>query len=300
MPHPTSIDETLHQLVYLVGSIAILGLAPILHRLSRRFSRVTRSIDLLVGLVTLALVGLHVLPECVEIAGSPALLAAIAGAFLPALFEHRLRALATRATACLAAVALALHAVVDGLAIAGAHAGHGHGHSLELAVILHRLPFSAALWWFLRPRGRAIAVGALCLLGVATILGFGLGSAAAAVSGTSGALFQAFVGGMVLHVLLHRPVASTVDAVLPWALAGFFLLLGLGALMHQREHAIPVGLALLGMAFVFVMPRFQGRAQRRSARGSMTRMLLASSRLDSCVRHARWAQSEVGGGPVPR
>jgi hypothetical protein len=266
-----------HQLGYLFGSIAILGLAPLFGLLSRRSPRVTASIDTAVGLVTVALVGVGVLPECIEIAGSPALLAALAGLLLPAVFEHRLHAFARGFTAWLAALALAVHAMTDGFAIAGAHAGHGHGHDLELAVILHRLPFAAALWWFLRPRGRALAVGALSLVAVATALGFGLGVTAASVIGEHGALFQAFAGGMVMHVLLHRPVARTVDAVIPWALAAFFCFAAIEALTLEHLRALPVAVGLVGLAFVFVFPRLErlsllpARHRTKTPHGTMQR-----------------------------
>jgi hypothetical protein len=252
LPH-----DVQHQLGYLFGSIAILGLAPLLGLMSRRSPRITASIDVAVGLGTVALVGLGVLPECIEIAGSPALLAAIAGLLLPSLFEHRLHAFTRGFTAWLAVLALGLHAMTDGLALAGAHAGHAHGHELELAVILHRLPFAAALWWFLRPRGRSLALAALGLVAVSTLVGFGLGVTAVSMVGEHGALFQAFAGGMVMHVLLHRPVRRAVDAVIPWALAAFFGFAAVEALVDGQLSALPIAMCLLGLGFVFVFPRLE-------------------------------------------
>jgi hypothetical protein len=288
--HPLVLaDDLQHQLGYLFASIAILGFAPLLGVLGRRSPRITASIDVAVSLATVALVGLAVLPECVEIAGSPALLAALAGLLLPALFERRLHAFARGFTAWLAALALAVHSMTDGFAIAGAHAGHGHGHGLELAVILHQLPFSAALWWFLRPRGRAIAIGALSLVAVATIVGFGLGLTAVSVVGEHGALFQAFAGGMVMHVLLHRPVARAVDAVIPWALAAFFCFAAIEALILEPLRALPVAIGLVALGFVFVYPRLE-----RLALLPQTRLSRGSGVIDERVRRAhrcRGAQS---------
>jgi hypothetical protein len=75
---------------------------------------------------------------------------------------------------------------------------------LWLAVVLHRLPEGAALWWLMRPLGERGARVALALVAAATTLGFLLGGAAAPDLGTAGAaLFQAFVAGVMLHVLGH-------------------------------------------------------------------------------------------------
>ena len=120
----------------------------------------------------------------------------------------------------IAAIGLAIHAAVDGLALipdASMHdlRNHDHdgvGHQLDvllsnhlaLGVIVHRIAVGAAIWWTLRPLlGKAIATGALLIIAVATAAAYWLGPPIIALMHTSGvALFQAFVAGTLLHVIV--------------------------------------------------------------------------------------------------
>lgn len=253
------VHET-HQLGYLIASIAVLGAAPLLHRLRAWSRRTTTIVDATVAALTALLIGFEVLPECFEAIGSLALLAAGVGVMIPLLAERRVRSVAHRAAPLLAAGALALHAATDGLAIASAHgATHGHSHGLEWAVIMHRLPLGLALWWLLRPKGRALAIAALVLVGLSTVLGFGVGAAALPALSHSGLiLFQAFASGLLLHVLLHRPMGRALDRALPWGLGIFFVAVAVHHVVFEGLGAWGVGMGLCSMAAVFVWRRSRG------------------------------------------
>lgn len=98
----------------------------------------------------------------------------------------------------LGAVVLALHAVTDGAALIT-------GGALPAAVLLHQVPVGFSLWWLLRRLGRGVVATVFLGMAVATGLGYWSGEAMQhALGGREVELFQAFVGGSLLHVIHHR------------------------------------------------------------------------------------------------
>ncbi len=199
MPHH---DPTLPPLLTLVASIAVLAAAPLLHRAARWSPIAMRALGLGVAAATVLLVVVEILPECAHEIGVSAYAAAVVGLLGSIAFERRLAIAAHRIAPWLVAVALGVHALTDGLAIAGG--AHEHGHALGAAVVMHRLPVGLALWFLLRPRGRAVAVAALAIEGGGTIVGYALGGAIAPlVDAAIVWAFQAFAAGVLLHVVMH-------------------------------------------------------------------------------------------------
>jgi hypothetical protein len=200
-----------HEVALLIASLLALAVGPLLYHTMQRSKLALLGLHAAIVIAIFALIVLHILPECVESAGWLALIAAGAGLLGPVLAEGRLREASARAPGialCLALAALLLHEFTDGMALAG---GHEHAHDahvtqgLALAVVLHRVLEGAALWWLLRPRGPLLSALALALVAGATIAGFALGGQVLpGMDAVSVALFQAFVGGVMLHVLLHR------------------------------------------------------------------------------------------------
>lgn len=197
------------ELSLLALSLVALALAPLLHALGSSHRAFRRALHLTVVAAVAGLVLLHVLPECVERCGPWALASAGVGLLLPLLFEHGpMKAkVSGRWLVGLAVVGIGLHAFADGAAIVIAdghgHPGHGHEHAMGMAVVLHRLPVAMGLWALLHRRPRR-AGGALAFIGLATLAGFGVGHHAAPLLGGSLlALVQAFIGGLLLHVLAH-------------------------------------------------------------------------------------------------
>jgi uncharacterized protein len=197
----------------LVASILALGAGPVIHRATARWRPGTVALRLVVVAAIVALIAFHILPECVEIAGLAALLAATAGVVGPMVVErHATQHAAPQFATGLALAALALHAFTDGMALAGsdhhAHASHGLG----LAIVLHRVLEGAAVWWLLGDRP-PIAVVALVGVGATTALGFAVGGPLLLGLDEVGlALCQAFFGGVLLHVLLHVERSSLAGA----------------------------------------------------------------------------------------
>jgi hypothetical protein len=185
-----------HGLELLLASLVALAVGPVLYGLAGRRRGTTVAFQAIVVTAIVGLIAVHLLPECVKAAGWPALVAAGAGLLVPVLLERRLRSAhepGRGAVLGLALVALALHEMTDGMLLVEGHA-HAHGHgagghqALGLAVVLHRA-------------------------GLASVLGFALGERlVAALHGPGLALFQAFGGGILLHVLLHAHGAPAVTA----------------------------------------------------------------------------------------
>jgi len=191
----------------LLASLAALLLGPPMLKVASGSPWALRLLDGFVYVAIGGLVLLHVLPEVVATSGWGALVAAALGLAGPSTIEKRLERSARQAheaALLLAVVALSLHGLFDGMALAGET---GLTADLGIAVVLHRLPVGLTLWWLIQPtRGTRAASGALGAIGVATIVGYVLGGAAAgALAAPAMGLVYALVAGSLLHVVLHRP-----------------------------------------------------------------------------------------------
>jgi uncharacterized membrane protein YraQ (UPF0718 family) len=233
-------------------------MGPLVYLLALRRRWVLEGLDGLVLVSVGLLVGMHILPEAISIAGWSAALAALFGLAAPIALERlsgRSHENTHRMVIWIAMTGLAIHAAVDGMVLAGAH-GHGHGEDhLAQAVILHRLPVGVALWWLVRPRAGLAAAGALLLTnGMATMVGFFLAVPLSAPLGSAGAaIFQAFVAGSLVHVLVHR--LSDVRPAAPYRLAetlgavlGLAIVLLPGFLTGHDFEASPYAQRLLSLA----------------------------------------------------
>ena len=195
----------------LVASVAALALGPLLHRLADKADRAYSLLDGFVVVTVLGLALLEIVPLGVELAGWPALVAMVAGLLVPNLAERRFGGRPThRAAVWAALLGMTFHAFTDGLALAGSHI-HVDSHALEWAVIFHRVPVGLAVWWMLTTpaessgvTGQRIALVALGTIAVVTVAGFGLGGASHMLEDvTLVGLLEAFVGGLLLHVVSH-------------------------------------------------------------------------------------------------
>jgi len=215
--------------LYLGASLVALPLAPSLDRLARGVRWARPALDGFVVVMVGVLVVFHLVPHAIEQAGGFALLAAVAGFALP----WALEALPGRAirqgsswVIGVAVVGLMLHVMMDGAAIGTyAHADEKHS-SLALAVLIHRVPVSLFVWWTVAPRRGPVVAGLVLLaVGIFTLAGYGLGSAATTLASPAQmALVEAFVGGSLLHVLTghglvqkdapRAPIAETAGALL--------------------------------------------------------------------------------------
>lgn len=230
-----------HGLAILAVSVVALLLGPLIHRAARRERVTMAALDSFVLVAVVGLVLLEILPRALALAGWPAFVALALGLAGPAVAEGPLRLAARgthRAALALATAGMALHAFTDGLALASAHADGLGSHGLEVAVIAHQLPVAVAVWWLLAPTGPLLSALAMGLLAAATVAGFALADASlAAVGGGWLGLFQATVGGLLLHVVAHRSQETHGRRARVAAALGGLMGLGLLVVLAGDGHA---------------------------------------------------------------
>ncbi|MEJ2540485.1 MAG: hypothetical protein P8188_11015 [Gemmatimonadota bacterium] len=162
------------------------------------------------GFVMVAVPGLvffHVVPEAVAHRDLALGFALAAGLAAPGTLERLTRDVAGR-TDQLALVlgisGLAVHALLEGAALTPLSGLGDLG--LGLAVALHRIPVGLAVWWLVRERAgdRAALAAVLGVVAISAVGFAGGGPLVGLVSGGAVELYQAFVGGTLVHVAFHQ------------------------------------------------------------------------------------------------
>jgi hypothetical protein len=229
-------------MLLLLASLAALLAGPLIVRAFGASRGLLSMLDAFVITSITGLIFLDVLPSALVGAGLWPVGAAALGLWLPRGLEHVLEGQRTEGRGRLllvvaALVGLAIHAMLDGAALAPASvhpaeqaAGAG-GWGLGMSVILHRIPFGLVIWWTVRPRhGVLPAAGLLALIAVATIAGYALGQIGVRELPTTALLtFQALVAGALLHIVFEHPVDD--PSALPRAPSDSHVPGGLGALV---------------------------------------------------------------------
>jgi hypothetical protein len=135
-----------------------------------------------------------------------AAVAAVCGLVGPGLGERLAHHAAERVHILFLGVALlgfGVHAFIDGVALSSAAQLLS---PVALAVVIHRLPDGLTIWWLLRePYGARVAAAALGCTAATTVAGYAAGGAILLGHSQWLAIVQSFVGGSLLHVVLHRP-----------------------------------------------------------------------------------------------
>lgn len=255
-------------MVAVVLGLLALGIGPLIGPWLRRSTPFAAGVDGFVVTAVCGLVLLHVMPQSVALAGGWGFALCALGFLVPVLL-HRLDAQRLPAavagsrevvTVVVVIAGVFIHAFLDGVALVGgdtlegtiahgadglAHHHHGgHDHEdvglsiLAVAVLLHRLPYSLAIWLVGRERfGTARAVGLLVALGAGTVVGALVGDIASDGAGVIGlALVQAFAAGAVLHVLFDAPAFDVSSSPRASAL-GVVVALAVLALL-TRSHPV--------------------------------------------------------------
>ncbi len=253
-------------MILLLLALGALAVGPVAYRsLSGR----PHALALLDGLVYVAVPGLVLLHLAPEVLGERHLLPLVAmalGVFAPLWLEHQTHRVGERAdhaALVLGISGLALHALLEGAALQGI--ALDGDLALGGAVLLHRVPVGLAVWWLLRPRvGVGLSGVAIGGLMAATLVGWGAGgSLVAMLEGEIVHLYEAFVGGTLVHVIFHgRPAgAKLADDRLAPSFEGVGGALGLiliavlaagagapEAHLHEGDHAVlEFGSRLLGL-----------------------------------------------------
>lgn len=191
--------------ILLFLSIALLFIAPLLTLISQRSTSYVAILNGFVFVVISALIFFHIIPDLIIETGEIVLLFVFLGLLLPWVTEKALHNsnLVHKVSILVAVLGLALHAMMDGMAMSDMHAST----HLAYAVAIHRIPMGLLVWWFVKTHfGRFAAYLMLGIIATGTIVGFYFAeSLLAPLQATGISYFQAIVAGMLIHVLLHQP-----------------------------------------------------------------------------------------------
>jgi len=205
-----------------------------------------------------SVVAFHLLPEALPSQGVAALLWMAAGFTLPWLLEWLARTAGPgllrgrglsglRVSAEIGFAALVFHSVAEGLALVAALAQPRESVDLEIAIVAHHAPLTAAVVLpFLDLSGPRAAGTRAALVAAAGIIGALLSSVLPGFG--DGAFLKtasAVTAGALLHVVADEIRAQRFGSRLERALdlgacAAGLLVAGLGALLHQREDGAPL------------------------------------------------------------
>ena len=197
-------------MVVLLGALAAPVAGAVLYRFLHENPRLTRAFDLSMYMAVPLLIGWQVFGHIInqhgwDVAYILMMLGVMGLGFgLPILIErlyHQTKFGVELLSVLAGLMGLALHAVLEGISL------QGEAITIAAPILLHRLMVGLMIWWVLFPRyGRWPAIAGICSLLVATTVGFSLGGILpeAMLHGTSGEIFQAFVAGSLLHVVLHE------------------------------------------------------------------------------------------------
>jgi len=196
------------ELTPLLLSLVALALGPPLFIISKRAAWALSLLDGFVLTGVTVIVVFDAAPRSFEIIGPWTILALLLGFVFPAVIEKRgLLALqgTRRLDLLFALIALALHTVLDGVAL-----GIKGESSLSMAIVLHRLPIAVFMWWLVSANfGGFKAAMTLVFVGVSTLLGYYFSGQLQFLTGGFIAGFEAFVAGTLLHVLFGHALPGT-------------------------------------------------------------------------------------------
>ncbi|PKN58430.1 MAG: hypothetical protein CVU56_06075 [Deltaproteobacteria bacterium HGW-Deltaproteobacteria-14] len=232
---------------FLLTSLLALLLGPVLATAFRRSDRVLAGLDGFVIAAIVGLVVLHILPHAVGAGGLWVMAAAVVGLLLPSVVERRLHGRGARSAGrgviALIAIGLAIHAGLDGAALALPDDHHDDsGVLLAAGVILHRIPVGIAIWGAARPLWGSLGAGLfVAFVAAATAVGFGVGEEVlGALSGPFLGAFEALVAGTLLHVVAGHRLPALASATPHRFVAGVGALLGVAVHVAILDtHFIP-------------------------------------------------------------
>lgn len=237
----------------LIQSLVSFLLGPLVAILGGRLPSMLPIIDGFVLISLSGLVMLEVIPHAMEEIGLWALGLAMAGLLVPSFIEKSRFRIADQAhgmALIFGIVAILLHSMVDGLALAISVA-EGNSEAFGSAVILHRLLEGMAAWWLLRPTyGKRLAMATIFAGVLLNLAGwFGGQQLQALVSSFPSSAVMALLGGALLHVIIHAPDQKPVGVERAARLSATGALLGLLFLyrfvlqdsVHLDNHAMHSG-----------------------------------------------------------
>jgi len=188
----------------LLLSIIALFIGPALYLWLRKGGFVVRAFDSLLVAVLIVLMAFLLIPQSWSALGIWSLILILSGFSVPGLLENLVKKAAHTfhlISLLLALAGLALHAILDGAALAISAQSN-----LPLAIVLHRFGVGLMLWMMVTPVfGKYVAFGVLGFVGLATLGGYLLEDMVLHLQGDDTmSVVQALIIGMIIHSLVHR------------------------------------------------------------------------------------------------
>ncbi len=208
---PRTLSRTL-PMPYLIAALLAMVAGPLLDAGIGRRRGFSPLLDGFSGTALPGLIFLAFVPAAVGEGQWFVLLALLGGFMLPLAAEGASGKAAgpTHRLALLAGISgFVVHAALDGAALATLPPDASP--SFPMAVVLHRLPVGVAVWWLVtREMDARAGVAALVGLTLGTVGGYAFGGVLEGMASGSGTLtlYQAAVGGSLVHVAMHRRVAA--------------------------------------------------------------------------------------------
>ncbi len=198
-------------MVALIASFFSLCVGPLVYQTFGPLRRTDKIVNGIVLVVVGGTILFETVPETYHNIGFTALLLALIGFVGPTLIERSFQKAADtthKVTILLGICGLLLHAMIDGMAIQSVENKQANG--LALAIIIHRLPVGLTIWWLLKPLlGEKYALITLLFMGLFTFAGYAVNSNVANLEASYFVpALQAFIGGSLLHVVIHKPHAD--------------------------------------------------------------------------------------------
>lgn len=243
-------------LLMLFLSLAALLSGPVLFPFFHARRHLYRLLDGFVVVVISGIVMVEILPEVLAHNAAGGILLLGLGLLGPTILErvfHRAARQVHRTALMIGVMGIIGHAFVDGIAMYELpDSGDYRQSMLGLGIILHRIPVGLTLWWLLMPRyGKAIGFAGLIVMMVGTVGGYYFGTEMGhMVVGDGALLFQAFVAGAILHVVIHRPHESHVPIEEKPAVASRFF--------HRRAEGIGNLIGLIVVVGIVALDPHEG------------------------------------------
>jgi drug/metabolite transporter (DMT)-like permease len=200
-------------MIYLLASLLLLVCTPLIVQAASRYRRASQVLAFFLILGISYTILTHIIIENMEAYGWGAVIAAVAGVLLLGVgddyfFSHPEKK--SGIFLVLVQIFLFLHAMIDGAALVGSELSlaspivpaHHHTQELSMSILLHRLLFEVFIWkYFLDRHGKRAALAVLISVAIGTILGFFLSKALFSMIPSYFGLFEAFIGGALLHLV---------------------------------------------------------------------------------------------------
>jgi len=191
----------------LVLSIIALFIAPLLYQWLRRGGLIARAFDTIIVALLVVLMAFLLIPESWSELGVWSLVLIFSGYLIPGMLERLVKKAAHTLhliSLLLALAGLALHAMLDGAALAAGDVGFSD--SLSLVIVLHRFGVGMMLWLMVVPVfGKRAAFGILGFVSFATVAGYLLSESVLGLEAAQAMpMIQALIIGMIVHSLIHR------------------------------------------------------------------------------------------------